>query len=68
MFTLTVLQKLLLEDRSVFSPAHQSIGNERVRVSIENKKSNQILLKLLEKWFTYKLRKFWMVFDFFDFV
>ena len=46
-----------LEDRSVLSPFQWSAGSKTVKVF-------QIMLKLLEKWLTYKLRRFWMVFNF----
>ena len=37
MFTLTVFELLLSENRSVLSPAQRGTGSERVKVSVKNK-------------------------------
>ena len=39
--------------------------SERVKISVKNQKNAWLLLKLLGKWLSYKLRRFWMIFDFF---
>ena len=67
MFTLTVFEILLSEGRSVLSPAQRGTGNERAKVSLKNQKNIRTLLTLPEKWLTYKLRRFWMVLNFFWF-
>ena len=36
-------------------------------VSVKNQRNIWILFKLFEKWLTYKIRRFWMVFNFFWF-
>ena len=66
MFTLNVFEILLFVGRTVLSPAQRGARSERVKVSVKNQKSFRILLKLLEKWLAYKLRRFWVVFNFFD--
>ena len=67
MFTLTVLKILLSEGRSVLSPAQRGAGNERAKVSLKNQKNIRTLLILPEKCLTYKLRRLWMVLNFFWF-
>ena len=67
MFALTVFEILLFEGKSVLSPAQRETGSEGVKVSVKNQKNIWNLLEMLEKWLTYKLRKFWMVFKFFWF-
>ena len=62
-----VFEILLSEGRSVLWPAQRGTGSERVKVSVKSQKNIDNLLKLLEKWLTYKLRRFWMVFNFFWF-
>ena len=37
--------------------------SERWKFSMKNQKNVRLLLKLLEKWLAYKIRKFWMVFN-----
>ena len=66
-FALTVFEMLLSEGKSVLSPAQRGTGSEGVKVSVKNQKNIRNLLEMLEKWLTYKLRKFWMVFNFFWF-
>ena len=66
-FTPTVFKILLSEGRSVLSPAHRGAGSERVKVAVQNQKNIRNLLKLLEKWLTYKLRRFWMILKLFWF-
>ena len=65
MFTLTVLEILLSEGRSVLWPAHRGTRIERVKFSVKNQENIGNLLKLLEKWLTYNLIKFWLVFFFY---
>ena len=68
MFTLTVFEILLSKGRSGLWPEQWGTGSKRVKVSLKKKQKNiENLLKLLEKWLTYKLRRFWMVFNFFWF-
>ena len=67
MFTFTVFDTLLFESRSVLSHAQQATGTKRVKVSVRNQKSIPILMKLLEKWLKYKLRRFFIGFNFFYF-
>ena len=55
---------LLSAGRLVLCPAQRGTGSERVQASLKNKKDIGSLLKLLEKWLTYKLWRFWMVFNF----
>ena len=65
MFSLGVFEILMSEGRLVLSPTQWGTGSERVKVSVKNQKVIQNLLKLLEKWLTYKPRRFSMVFKFF---
>ena len=67
MFTLTVFEILQFEVRSVLSPAQQGTGSERVKLPVKNQKNICNLFKVLEKWLIYKLRRFWMVCNFFWF-
>ena len=67
MFALTVFEILLFESKSVLSPAQRETGSEGVKASVKNEKNIWNFLEMLEKWLTYKLRKFWMVFKFFWF-
>ena len=39
--------------------------SERVKFSVKNQKNDRLLLELLEKWLSYKLRRFWMFLKFF---
>ena len=55
------------EGKSVLSPAQRSTGSGRVKVSVESQKNIRNLSKLLEKWLTYKPRRFSLVFKFFWF-
>ena len=64
---LTVLEILLFECRSVLQTTQSGTGNERVKVSAKNQKNIGNILILLEKWMDYKLKWFWMVFEFFWF-
>ena len=42
---------------------------ERVKISVKKKKTIiWLLLDLLEKWLFYKFRRFWIVFNFLNFV
>ena len=66
-FTLTGFEILLFVGRTVLSPSQQGTVCERVKVSVKNQKNIRILLKLLDKWLAYKLRRFWEVFNFFWF-
>ena len=61
LFTPTIFEKFLLEYRLVLPPAKLDTGKERIKFSKKNQKNIQILLKILEKWSTYKFRRFWMV-------
>ena len=63
---LTVFEILLFVGRSVLSPTQRGTGNDRAKVSAKNQKNIWTSLKLLEKWLIYKLRRFWMVFNFFS--
>ena len=65
MFTFSVFEILLFEDRLVLSLAQWSTGIERVKVLVKTQKNIWILLKLLETWLSYRFKRFWMVFIFF---
>ena len=65
MFTLTVFQILLSKGRSVLWPTHWSTRTESLKVSVKNQKYIPNLFKLLEKWLTYRMSRFWMVFKHF---
>ena len=58
MFIFTVLEMLLFEGRSVLIPAQWGTGSERVNFSVKNQTNVPLLLKLLEKLLTCKLRRF----------
>ena len=62
MLTLTVFEIFLFEVREHYQPPSGISGSEWVKVLVKNQKNIWILLKLLEKWLTYKLRRLWMVF------
>ena len=62
MFTLTVFEILLFECRSVLWPAQWGAESESVKISVKKQKNVGLLLKLLEKWLTYKISRFWMAF------
>ena len=64
-FTPSVFEILMHEGRSVLTAAQRGTRNEGVKVSVKKQKNILNLLKLLEKWLTYKLRRFSMVFNFF---
>ena len=68
MFTLTALEILLFEGSKVLPPTQWGAASERVKGSVKDPTNNRILLKLLEKWLAYKLRRFWMLFIIFYFV
>ena len=61
MFTITAFEKLLLEVRLLLSPAQWGTGSEKVKFSMKKLKNIRLLLKLLEKWLTFKVRRFWTV-------
>ena len=65
MFTPSVSEILMYEGRSVLTPAQRGTRNERVKVSVKKQKNILNLLKLPEKYLTYKLKRFSMVFNFF---
>ena len=67
MFNLTIFEILLSAVSLVLSPTQRGTGSERVTVLVKNRKNIRNLFKLLEKWLTYKLRMFWVVFKFFWF-
>ena len=67
MFYLTVLEILLFKGRSVLGPALWVPRSERVTFLVINQQYVWILLELLEKSLPYKLRRFRIVFNFFDF-
>ena len=67
MFNLTIFEILLSAVSLVLSPTQWGTGSERVTVLVKNQKNIRNLFKLLEKWLTYKLRRFWVVFKFFWF-
>ena len=67
MFNLTIFEILLSAVSLVLSPTQRGAGSERVTVLVKNQKNIQNLFKLLEKWLTYKLRRFCVVFKFFWF-
>ena len=67
MFTVIVFEILLWKTISVLWPAKWSTGSKRVKVSVENQICIGNLFQLLEKWLNYKIRRFWMVFEFFRF-
>ena len=64
-FSLTVFEILLSKGTSVLWPAQWSTARERIQVSVKSRKNVVNLLELLEKWLTYKLMRFWIVFKFF---
>ena len=49
LFTLTVFEILLFEDRSLLAPAQGSTTSEMVKFSMKNQKNELFLLKLLQK-------------------
>ena len=51
MFTLTVLEILLSEGRSVLSPAQRSTVSKSVYFQVKNQINIRLLLKILEKYF-----------------
>ena len=61
MFTITVLDILLLQGRSVLGPAQCIAESERVIFLVKNQKDVRLLLEVLEKRFSYKPRRFGMV-------
>ena len=61
-FSLTVFEILLSEGRSVLSPDQREQGAKGLFV--KNQKNIGNLLKLLEKQFTYNVRRFLMLFKF----
>ena len=65
MFTLTVFEILLSKRRSVLWPEQPGTVSKSCKVSLKNQKNIVNLLELLEKWLTYKLMRFWIVFNFF---
>ena len=65
-FILIFLETLLSKVRSVLRPSQRGTGSKRVKVSVRNPKNIWNLLNLLEKWLTYKLRRFWMILNFFS--
>ena len=65
-FILTFLETLLSKVRSVLRPSQRGTGSKRVKVSVRNQKNICNLLKLLEKLLTYKLRRFWLILNFFS--
>ena len=62
MFTLTVFEILLFEDKSVLGPAQRFPGSEMAKCSIKNQKNVQLLLELLEKWLPWRFQMIFMVF------
>ena len=66
-FTFTVFEILLFKSMSILSLAQWGTGSERVKVSVKNQNNIRILLKWIEKWLTYKIQTFWIVFNFFWF-
>ena len=68
MFVLTVLEILLFKSRLLFLPTQWSTGSKTVKASVTKQKYIWNLLRLVENWLTYKLKRFgWMVFNFFLF-
>ena len=67
MFTPTVFEVLLFEGRLVLAPTQWGTESKRVKFSVKNQKNIRLLLKLLKKLLTYKLRTFQMVSNFFFF-
>ena len=69
MFTVTVFEISLSEGGSVLSSTHQGRGSERVKVSVKNQKQKiRNLSRFLENGLTYKIKRFSMVFNFFNFI
>ena len=62
-FSLTILEMLLSAGRSVLRPSQPGRASKGITVSVKNQENSGNLLKLLEKWFTYNLTRFWMVFN-----
>ena len=67
MFSPTIFEILLSEGKSIISPAQRDTGSKRVNVSVKNQSNIGNLLKFLERWLTYKLRRLWIVFKYFSF-
>ena len=67
MFSPTIFEILLSEGKSIMSPAQRDTGSKRGNVSVKNQSNIGNFLKFLEKWLTYKLRRFWIVFKYFSF-
>ena len=67
MFTFTTFEIFLFGGRLVLSAAQWGTESERLKISVKNQKTIWLLLKLLEKWLTYKVTRFLMVFNSFWF-
>ena len=65
MFTLINFEILQFKDRLVLWPAQQIIGSEKIKFLVKDQNNVRLLLELLEKWLSYKRRRFWMVFNVF---
>ena len=52
MFSFSAFEILLFESRLVLGPAQLGTGSKSVKLSVKNQRNVQLLLKLVEKWFT----------------
>ena len=59
-FNVTVFEILQFEGRLLLSPAQQRTESKRIKLSVKNQKNIWVLLKIPEKWLTFKLGRFSM--------
>ena len=58
MFTLTIFEIFLFEAKLVLYHTQCGTGSKRVKISVKYQTTLQLLLKLLGKLLTYKVRRF----------
>ena len=60
-FIVTTFEISLFKGSLMLTPSQQGAGSKRVTFLLKNQKQLWPLLQLLEKWLTYKLRRFRIV-------
>ena len=60
-FIVTTFEISLFKGRLILTPSQQGAGSKRIKFLVKNQKKLWPLLQLLEKWLTYKLRRFRIV-------
>ena len=60
-FIVTTFEISLFKGRLILTPSQQGAGSKRVKFFVKKQKKLWSLLQLLEKWLTYKLRRFRIV-------